>query len=63
MVEKTYNLNEVNMFGLFKNNIEKYYKSLIKENNTDKKLLYGINPKYKNQEDKLLSMFGKSEII
>ena len=51
------------MFNFFKNRVESYYKNLIKENNTDKKLLYGINPKYKNQEDKLLSMFGKCDLF
>lgn len=49
------------MFNFLKNNIEVYYKNLIKENKVDKQLLYGINPKYKNQEDKLLSMFGKCD--
>ena len=46
------------MFNIFKNN---YYKNLIKETKNDKKLLYGINPKYKNQEEKLLSMYGKCD--
>lgn len=49
------------MFKLFSNSIEKYYKNLIKENKMDKKLLYAINPKYKNQEDILLKMFGKCD--
>lgn len=49
------------MFNLFNNSIEKYYKKLIKESNLDKKLVYGINPKYKNQENKLLEMFGKCD--
>ena len=47
------------MFKNFFNNINKYYKYLIKENKSDKKLLYGINPKYKNQENLLLELFGK----
>lgn len=47
------------MFNFFKYSVEKYYKKLVRENQEDKRLLYGCNPKYKNQEDKLLSMFGK----
>ena len=49
------------MFNLKKNDFKKYYNYLIKETKNDKKLLYGINPKYKNQEEKLLSMFGKCD--
>ena len=49
------------MLKLLKNNVESYYKNLIKESKVDKNFLYGINPKYKNQEDKLLSMFGKCD--
>ena len=49
------------MFDLLKNNTESYYKKLIKESKFDKKFLYGINPKYQNQEDKLLTMFGKCD--
>ena len=49
------------MLKLLKNSVESYYKNLIKESKVDKKFLYGINPKYKNQEDKLLSMFGKCD--
>lgn len=43
------------MFTFIKN---KYYKYLIKE---DKKLLYGLNPKYENQEQKLLKLYGKCD--
>ena len=49
------------MFNFTKNKIEKYYKNLIKETKQDKQLLYGINPKYKNQENTLLEMFGKCD--
>lgn len=49
------------MLNLFKNNIERYYKNLIKETKADNQLLYGINPKYNNQENKLLEIFGKCD--
>lgn len=49
------------MLNLFKNNVGLYYKSLIKENKKDRQLLYGLNPKYKSQEEKLLSLFGKCD--
>ena len=49
------------MFNFTKNKIEKYYKNLIKETKQDKLLLYGVNPKYKNQENTLLEMFGKCD--
>ena len=39
------------MFNLNKNNISKYYKNIVKETKQDKQFLYGINPKYKNQEN------------
>ncbi len=51
------------MFNLFKNNIEKYYQNLIRENKNDIKLLYGINSKYRNQENRLLEMFGKCDLF
>lgn len=44
------------MFGIIKNNRNKYYRYLIKEN---KNMLYGDNPKYKNQEPRLFEMYGK----
>lgn len=49
------------MLSFFNNSVEKYYKNLIKENRKDKKLVYGINPKYKNQDDILLKLFGKCD--
>ena len=51
------------MFNLFKNNIEKYYQNLVRENKNDIKLLYGINSKYRNQENRLLEMFGKCDLF
>ena len=42
------------MFKIFNKN--KYYKYLVKE---DKKLKYGFNPKYKNQEEKLFNLYGE----
>lgn len=65
VIIKSINSNFVGgvMFNFFNNNIEKYYKNLIKENKSDKQLLYGINPKYKNQESNLLKMFGKCDIF
>lgn len=48
------------MFG-FTKNINKYYSYLIKENKKDKKMLYGINPKFKNQENKLLELYGNCD--
>ncbi len=49
------------MFNFHKNKIEKYYKNLIKETKRDKQLLYGVNPKYKEQENVLLEMFGECD--
>ena len=49
------------MFNLNKNNISKYYKNITKETKQDRQLLYGINPKYKNQENTLLEMFGRCD--
>lgn len=49
------------MFNLVKNNISKYYKNIVKETKQDKLFLYGINPKYKNQENTLLEIFGKCD--
>lgn len=51
------------MFKLFSNNNEKYINNLIKETENDKKFLYGINPKYKNQDNKLLKMYGKCDSL
>ena len=47
--------------GLNKNNISKYYKNIVKETKQDKQFLYGVNPKYKNQENTLLEMFGRCD--
>ena len=44
------------MFYLFKSNVEVYYKNLTKESKLDKKLLYGINPKYKKKEYPTVNM-------
>lgn len=49
------------MLKIFRNKIEKYYNNLIKESKIDKQLLYGINSKYKNQENTLLELFGKCD--
>lgn len=49
------------MVNTLNNNIKKYYKNIIRENKNDKKLLYGINPKYRNQESELLKLFGKCD--
>ena len=49
------------MFKFNKNNISKYYKNIVKETKQDKLFLYGINPKYKNQENTLLELFGKCD--
>ena len=49
------------MFKILKRNINTYYKYLIKEKKEDKRLLFGINPKFRNQENKLLDLFGKSD--
>lgn len=52
---------EVCMFNFRKNTILKYYKNIVKETKQDRQLLYGINPKYKNQENTLLEMFGRCD--
>lgn len=46
------------MFKIIKNEKQKYYKNLTKE---DKKYIYGLNPKYKNQESKLLQLYGECD--
>ena len=46
------------MFGFFNNITSRYYNYLIKENKKDKKMLYGLNPKYRNQEQRLLEIYG-----
>ena len=52
---------EAYMFNFSKNVVSKYYKNIVKETKQDKQYLYGINPKYKNQENTLLEMFGKCD--
>ena len=49
------------MFNFSKNTVLKYYKNIVKETKQDKQFLYGVNPKYKNQENTLLEMFGRCD--
>lgn len=51
------------MFNFRKNSISKYYKNIVKETKQDKQFLYGVNPKYKNQENTLLEMFGRCDSL
>ena len=46
------------MFSFFKKSKTRYYNYLVKEN---KKTQYGLNPKYKNQEKRLLELYGKCD--
>jgi len=46
------------MFKFFNKSKNKYYNYLVKE---DKKTQYGLNTKYKKQEQKLLELYGKCD--
>lgn len=46
------------MFKFFKKSKNKYYNYLVKE---DKKMIYGLDCKYKNQEQKLLELYGECD--
>ena len=54
---------EVGMFNFRKNTILKYYKNIVKDTKQDRQFLYGINPKYNNQENTLLEIFGKCDLF
>ena len=45
-----------------KKSFKKYYNFLIKETKKDKQLIYGRNPKFENQENKLLDLFGHCDV-
>lgn len=49
------------MFEIIKKNENRYYNYLIKETKQDKKMWYGINPKYINQDKKLFDMYGNCD--